>query len=144
MLIFYIWSSIWAFNRGFFWEHNSKRNYDSFHIMDQWCNFKLWYRFLLSTKGLFERVLYSGEYFIKSWFVGVLQANCKSVLMSFKLHTQLWFLPEINCISNSWWYYPVGFDACWVRSIDVKSEPKEIRKVLIFKAYSSVIVKWYQ
>ena len=34
--------------------------------------------------------------------------------------------------------------ARWVCSIDVKSEPIEIRKVLIFKAYSSAIVKWYQ
>ena len=31
-----------------------------------------------------------------------------------------------------------------MRSIDVESEPKEIRKVLLFKAYSSAIVKWYQ
>ena len=31
-----------------------------------------------------------------------------------------------------------------MRGIDVKSEPREVIKVLIFKAYSSAIVKWYR
>ena len=40
------------------------------------------------------------------------------------------------------WHQIERVVARWNGSIDVKSEPREIRKVLIFKAYSSAIVKW--